>query len=157
MTDQERMEEIVRWFGSALGLNDHRIEVRHGWTKNGRDNGCAWISSNFPNVIVGYRRQTDAMWMHDADDLEATTVHELVHALTEPVTRVFEEVIALLPKEMKNAKGAFARQYDRALEHAIERVAWALVAVAHTDRSSLPPMTGGIVPRTDLPLSEATP
>jgi hypothetical protein len=149
---QQDAERLVTWYASALGLTDWRIEVRADANANPEHDTCgdAWISAHYPTVIIGLKPKLDkeGAWKHD--DQEETIAHELVHVTLEPLGRLFEEVVGLVPKKQrKGVENVVARIYERHLEHAIERISWAMVALRHSDPDAPPEPVGRLMPRSD--------
>lgn len=144
---QRELEDIIEWWSYPLGLNNHRIEVKYGETvtNTGENIGEAWISQDYPQMIVGVREDSDD-WR--SGNLEEVAVHELVHALIQPLHYTYLDLLEEtdLPSSSRNV---LTKTAHRLVESAVERITLALVTVAQADRNGPAPSIGGIVKREE--------
>lgn len=81
---------LLKW-KQLLGLSDWRIQLK--WANDVVENDGAWARVSWGNhankaASISFTPITDSIWArHDAQSLERTLVHELMHLVLYPLSR----------------------------------------------------------------------
>jgi hypothetical protein len=122
---RDAIEGLVRAWAPRLGLSHWEIEIAWDETLLPSEMANVVTESAYDGAFVTFN--TDLVENRDAEYVEATVVHELVHIVMRDLDATLPPVLDLVPK----GAAALARaRYEHEIEGVVDRMAGVLVALS---------------------------